>query len=110
MTQLRETPVTAEAMVRSRAWREGYESFRLGETPRFVGRGDKTLAYEYGRLTAAYLRGQGVFLVRLPVARPLGDLHVPRLAAALMACVGDGGLPAHRGGASHAVIATARPR
>ena len=86
MTQLRETTVTPEAMVRSRAWRLGYESYRLKEEPSFVGRGDKTLAYEYGRLTAAYLQGKGEFLNRLPVARPLPEHLVPRYADALRAC------------------------
>lgn len=87
MTQVRDHWVTAEDMVRSRAWRQGYESFRLGDAPEFDGRGRKSLAYEYGRLTAAYLQGRGQHLRRVSPARPLNEHYVPDLAVALTRCL-----------------------
>ena len=87
MPQLKDNRVTAEAMVRSRAWRLGYESYRLGQDPEFITRGDKTLAYEYGRLTAAFLKGRGTSLPRIPPARPTREDLVPAMANALWACV-----------------------
>jgi hypothetical protein len=70
-------------MVRSRAWRLGYESFRLGHEPDYLGPRAKALAYEYGRLTAAYMQGQGVHLKRVTPTRPVNDAYVPDLARAL---------------------------
>lgn len=70
-------------MIRSRAWRQGYESFRLGKEPEYLGPRAKALAYEYGRLTAAYLQGQGIQLKRVTPTRPVNDAYVPHLAAAL---------------------------
>ena len=77
-------------MVRSRAWRQGYESFRLGQPPEFIGRGTKSLAYEYGRLTAAFLSGQGQRLRRVSTTRPINEHYVPQFADALMQCAADG--------------------
>ncbi len=93
MSQLHSRWVTAEDMIRSRAWRAGFESYRLGEPPRFTGQGAKSLAYEYGRQTAAYLRGQGDALPRITAARPVPDHHLPRLATALLACARAGDIP-----------------
>lgn len=90
MPQLRDHLVTAEAMVRSRAWRQGYESFRLNQPPEFIGRGTKSLAYEYGRLTAAFLLGEGERLRRVSTTRPINDHYVPHFADALMQCTGSG--------------------
>jgi hypothetical protein len=70
MTQIADTIVSAEAMVRSRAWREGYESFRLRLPPDYAHRGRHTLAYEYGRQTAAWLKGRDEPLPRVPANRP----------------------------------------
>ncbi|MEM7732368.1 MAG: hypothetical protein AAF280_06230 [Pseudomonadota bacterium] len=70
-------------MIRSRAWRMGYESFRLGQPPDYLGPRAKSLAYEYGRLTAAYLKGEGVRLKRVTPTRPVNDAYVPGLTAAL---------------------------
>lgn len=89
MPQLKDHQVTAVAMVRSRAWRQGYESFRLGQPPEFTGRRNKSLAYEYGRLTAAYLRGRGEQLRRVSTTRPINEHYVPQLAEALVRCVAD---------------------
>lgn len=93
MPQLQNNWVTEEAMVRSRAWRTGYESFRLGQPPEYAGHGSGALAYEYGRLTAAYLRGQGLQLRRLPTSRPVNDHYVPQLAKALSRCAALGAVP-----------------
>lgn len=90
MPQVNDTRIPPEAMVRSRAWRMGYESCRLGQPPEFIPRGDKTLAYEYGRLTAAFLKGEEAPLPRVPVARPTREDLVPRLARALMSVACDG--------------------
>lgn len=87
MPQLIDNWISPEEMVRSRAWREGYESFRRGEPPVFSGRGAKSLAYEYGRQTAAYLRGRGERLLPVPTTRPLYSPYVPPLAAALRDCL-----------------------
>jgi len=90
MPQLQDHWVTEKAMVRSRAWRMGYESFRLGQPPDYSGPGSGALAYEYGRLTAAYLSGQGLRLRRLSVARPVNEHYVPQLADALKRCAALG--------------------
>ncbi len=92
MTQLSDHWVTAEAMVRSGAWRQGFEDFRMGRPPRFEGRGAKALAYEYGRLTAAHLCGQGRPLPRIAATRAVPAHHLPDLVRALMDCaaMGDG--------------------
>ena len=74
-------------MVRSKAWRMGYESCRLGEPPEYLGPRAKALAYEYGRLTAAYLEGEGVRLKRVTPTRPVNDAYVPHLAEALQKAV-----------------------
>ena len=89
MAQLRDNWITAQDMVRSRAWREGYESFRLGDPLDYAGPRSKTLAYEYGRLTAAYLQSQGARLRRVPAHRPLNEHYLPELAEALLAAVVD---------------------
>ncbi|MEM6587821.1 MAG: hypothetical protein AAF641_05185 [Pseudomonadota bacterium] len=83
MAQLYSYWVRPEDMIRSRAWRMGYESYRLGEPPDYLGPRAKSLAYEYGRLTAAYLIGEGVRLRRVTPTRPVNDAYVPDLAAAL---------------------------
>ncbi len=70
-------------MVRSRAWRQGYESYRKGEAPDFAGRGRRALAYEYGRLTAALLSSEGQSLHRVSAARPVNPHHLPGLVRAL---------------------------
>lgn len=94
MAQIRNHWVTARDMVRSRAWREGYESFRLGEPPDYAARGPKALAYEYGRLTAACMKGEGQTLRRVSPRRPVNEHYVPALAAALKrSAAGDLGLP-----------------
>lgn len=85
MSQIRDRMVMAEAMVRSRAWREGFESFRLGDQPEYLDRGRQSLAYEYGRLTAAYLAGRGERLPRIPTGRRPCDHVVTRLARTLQA-------------------------
>ena len=87
MMQARDHFVTAKDMVRSHAWRAGYESFRRGEPPEYQGRGSKSLAYEYGRLTAAYLQGQGQQLIRVSTTRPIIEHYVPEFADALLRCV-----------------------
>ncbi|MEM7073513.1 MAG: hypothetical protein AAGA28_18340 [Pseudomonadota bacterium] len=71
-------------MVRSRAWRRGYESFRLGEPPSFDGHRSKCLCYEYGRLTAALMRGEGQQLLLISARRPMFDGYVPSLVDALL--------------------------
>ena len=86
MTQLRDNWIGAQDMVRSRAWREGYESYRRGEPPGFSGRRSQVLAYEYGRLTAAFLKGEGEQLLRVSPYRPVNRHYVPYLAAALTRC------------------------
>lgn len=87
MTQTQDNWVTAQNMVRSRAWRYGYEDFRLGAPFAFSGHRSKALAYEYGRLTAAFLRSRGERLMRLSTKRPLATIYVPQLAKALMECM-----------------------
>lgn len=87
MAQLYSYWVRPEDMVRSRAWRLGYESYRLGAPPDYLGPRAKALAYEYGRLTAAYLEGEGVQLKRVTPTRPVNDAYVPELAAALQRAV-----------------------
>lgn len=89
MAQLVNNWVTARDMVRSRAWRTGYESFRLGRAPEFTGRRSKVLAYEYGRLTAAYLKGQGAQLRRMSPDRPVNEHYVPAMAQALLQAMVD---------------------
>ena len=89
MTQLRNHWVKAEDMVRSRAWREGYESFRLGQPPIYAGRGRKSLAYEYGRQVAAFLKGRNKRLVRVSTTRPVNEHYVPTLTNALTQLVGS---------------------
>ncbi len=83
MAQLYSYWVRPEDMVRSKAWRLGYESFRLGKPPDYLGPRAKALAYEYGRLTAAYLQGQGHHLRRVTPTRPVNEAYVLDLAAAL---------------------------
>ncbi len=83
MAQLYSYWIRPEDMVRSRAWRMGYESFRLGKEPDYLGPRAKALAYEYGRLTAAYLQGQGVQLKRVTPTRPVNDAYIPHLSDAL---------------------------
>ena len=87
MSQLRNRWITAEDMVRSRAWRRGYHDFRRGEPPDFDARGSQALAYEYGRQTAAYLTGQGCDLPRVTPHWPINDRHAEMLACALLRCV-----------------------
>src|SRR6056297_1166842 len=87
MSQTQDRWVQARAMVRSRAWRAGYASARRGEDAQFMDRGTKALAYEYGRLTAAWLRGEGQLLPLISERRPLPDYLVRYMAEALMACV-----------------------
>jgi len=48
-----------------------------------IERETKALAYEYGRLTAAYLKGKGRPVPWISDHRPLPDYHVPYLASAL---------------------------
>ncbi|MEM8774997.1 MAG: hypothetical protein AAGF53_08180 [Pseudomonadota bacterium] len=84
MPQIRDTKVTPQDMVRSRSWRIGYESFRKGEKPEFDGHRSKCLSYEYGRLTAAWMRSEGQQLLQVPTTRPIYDAYVPHLADALM--------------------------
>ena len=94
MVQLRNHWVTAHDMVRSRAWREGFDSYRRGAPPDYGARGPKALAYEYGRLTAAYLEGQGLRLRPVSARRPVNPHDVPALAEALRrAAVGRFDLP-----------------
>lgn len=83
MVQLRNHWVTARDMVRSRAWREGYESFRRGAPPDYGARGPKALAYEYGRLTAASMQGEGQRLRLVSARRPVNAHDLPALAQAL---------------------------
>ncbi|MEO3413278.1 hypothetical protein AAFO92_01340 [Roseovarius sp. CAU 1744] len=87
MPQHRSNWITAQDMVRSRAWRYGYEDFRLGAPLHFAGHRNKALAYEYGRLTAAFLKSQGRQLTRISTTRPLNEAYVPDLTHALMDCV-----------------------
>src|SRR6056297_151550 len=87
MSQTQDRWVQARAMVRSRAWRAGYASARRGEDAQFMERGTKALAYEYGRLTAAWLRGEGQLLPWVSERRPLPDYLVRYMAEALMDCV-----------------------
>jgi hypothetical protein len=89
MSQLASHWITAEDMVRSRAWRMGYESARRGLPPDFMCHGRQALAYEYGRLTAAFLLGEGKALPRLPLNRPIDSFRTRPLALALM-CVTEG--------------------
>ena len=86
MSQVKDRLVTAEAMVRSRAWREGYASCCRGEGAEFMERGTKALSYEYGRLTAAYLKGEGQPVPWVSERRPLPDRLTPYFARALMEC------------------------
>lgn len=81
--------VTAQDMVRSRTWRQGYESFRLAQPPKFDGHRSKCLSYEYGRLTAALLRSEGQRLLQVPTTRPLYETYVPYLAKALLRAAGE---------------------
>ncbi|WWR46497.1 hypothetical protein RZ517_17295 [Roseovarius sp. S88] len=83
MVQIQSMQVTAKDMVRSRVWREGYESYRRGQPPVFGEHGHKTLAYEYGRLVAAYLCGKGHRLVHVQTTRPLYEPHAEVFAQAL---------------------------
>ena len=86
MSQHRNNWITARDMVRSRAWRHGYEAFRLGKPLDYDGHRSKALAYEYGRLTAAFLKSQGRQLIRISTTRPICEAHVPALAEALILC------------------------
>ena len=83
MAQLRNHWIEAQDMVRSRAWRQGFEAFRRGEPLDYAGPRTKSLAYEYRRLTAAYLTGQGRQLRWVTSTRPVNEHYVPELAAAL---------------------------
>lgn len=87
MAQFRNNWITAQDMVRSRAWRYGYEDFRLGARLDFEGHRTKALAYEYGRLTAAFLKSQGRQLIRISTTRPISEVYVPDLTHALIDCV-----------------------
>ena len=87
MTQFRDNWITAQEMVRSRAWRYGYEDFRLGAPLDFSGHRSKALAYEYGRLTAAFLKSEGRQLIRISTTRPISETLVPELVEALIECV-----------------------
>ena len=84
MTQHRDNWVAARDMVRSRAWREGYESFRRGDDPAFGAHGRRSLAYEYGRLSAAYLRARGAQLPMVSTMRPVNEHYLPQFVDALM--------------------------
>ena len=86
MPQFHNNWVSARDMVRSRAWRHGYEDFRLGAPLVFSGHRSKALAYEYGRLTAAYLQSCGQQLIRISTTRPISEVYVPDLAKALEQC------------------------
>lgn len=86
MSQVRDRRVLATEMVRSRAWRAGYAACRRGENARFLERGSKALAYEYGRLTAAWLIGEGRGLPWISERRPLPERLVHDMAAALLDC------------------------
>ncbi len=92
MTQRRNNWVSARDMIRSRAWREGYESFRLGKPPEFGAHGRKSLAYEYGRLSAAFIRSKGQQLPRVSATRPLNEHYVPQLVRALSQVAAINGL------------------
>ncbi len=87
MSQVRNNWITAQDMVRSRAWRYGYEDFRLGAPLDYSGHRSKALAYEYGRLTAAYLKSRGQQLFRISTTRPISEVFVPDLARALVRCL-----------------------
>lgn len=87
MPQIIDNLVSPQDMVRSRSWRVGYESYRRGKDPEFDGHRSKCLAYEYGRLTAAWLRSEGQQLLQIPVNRPLYDPYIPHLAEALLKTV-----------------------
>lgn len=93
MAQFRNNWITAQDMVRSRAWRYGYEDFRLGAPLDFTGHRSKALAYEYGRLTAASLKSQGQQLLRISTTRPISEVYVPDLTHALIDCVQSFGTP-----------------
>lgn len=92
MAQLRDRWIAAQDMVRSRAWREGYESFRLGKALDFAGPKSKTLAYEYGRFTAACLTGEGARLPRITPSRPINEAYVGPMAAAMLRALEVDGL------------------
>ena len=87
MSQHRDNWITARDMVRSRAWRHGYEDFRRGAALDYAGHRSKTLAYEYGRLTAAYLQSEGHRLVRVSPTRPINEAYVRALTSALLGCL-----------------------
>lgn len=84
MAQLRDHWVDAEHMVRSRAWREGYESYRLGRPHDFSGPKSRALAYEYGRFTAAWLKAKGAHLPRITPMRPMNDAYVRPMARSML--------------------------
>ncbi len=83
MPQRKNHWITPEDMLRSRAWREGYESYLKGRPPAFGSHGSKSLAYEYGRHVAAYLRARDGTLPYVSTRRPVHAHHLPLLAAAL---------------------------
>lgn len=87
MSQHRSNWIGAQDMVRLRAWRYGYEAFRLGLPLEYSGRRSKALAYEYGRLTAAFLKSQGRPLLRISTTRPISEVYVKDLAKALTQCM-----------------------
>ncbi len=89
MTQLRNHWITAQDMVRSRSWREGYESYRLGQPPIYGVYRRKALAYEYGRLVAAFLHGRDGRLVRVQTTRPVNEHYIPIFVDALKQIVGE---------------------
>jgi hypothetical protein len=95
MSQVKDRLVTAETMVRSRAWREGYASCRRGDDADFMHRGTKALSYEYGRLTAAYLKGEGQPVPWGSERRPLPDRLAPYFARALIECAKCSGCVEH---------------
>ncbi len=78
-------------MVRSRSWREGYESYRLGQTPDYGAYRRQALAYEYGRLVAAFLHGRNGRLVRVQTTRPVNEHYVPAFVDVLTQVLGEDG-------------------
>ena len=93
MAQFRDNWIEAQDMVRSRAWRQGFEAFRRGEPLDYAGPRAKSLAYEYGRLTAAWLTGQGLPLRWVSSTRPINEHYVPELAEALQNALVERGGP-----------------
>ena len=59
MTNVRERGHPPERFCRARAFREGYEDYRLGRDPRFIHLAPRDAHYELGRQTAAFISGCG---------------------------------------------------